>query len=764
MALRLSPKWIQSFCKFDGSIEAMANALSQSGFETEVVEDLIIDDKIVVGEVVSVEKHPNAEKLNVCKVSTGSELLTIVCGCPTVTTARYVLVAPIGTKLPGITLSQVTLRGVVSEGMICSLSEIGLVEESQGIYHLHETVAVGTKLVDWLKHDHQLLEIDITPNRGDCLSVYGMARDLAASQNIGLQDYEQEILASVDDKVLFSTELEDVSAYAALALTVNPEKKTPLFILNRLRQAGIGPNHVVVDILNYVMLETGQPMHGFDQDALSLPLEIKEGKTASLTLLNGDEYAINPWDIVVYDQKGPQALAGIMGGFTSRVQSTTVRIQLESAIFKPERIAKSLRRCSLRSDASYRYERGVSPDLNEKALAYAAGLLEEYAGAMFLGKQYYQQRPVEKKIKLTKEFTNQYLGIDIDSMTIIDLLGRLGMTVSTQEKVLTVTVPHHRYDVTIKEDLVEEIARLYGYNNIPLKEMTGVLNPRLPEKDQIYDAKIAMVHMGYHEVVQFSFVPESLLSIFPAGPAIEIDNPINERYSFMRTHLWQSLILAAQYNYQRQQNNLKIFELGTVFCQEDKICESQQIAYLAMGDIKTGYSSKKETVDYFYMQSVVLKLIQHYTIESIDFQRTEHPALHPNQSADIFIDGQLVGSVGMLHPKTAIALNLPEIGLCYIDIDNFPVVAQSKIQRPSKYPAIYRDVTLSVNASVTVASLEAKVENIPNMVSMTLSDIYTQEKGVQKITWTIKFQSTQETLSDKKINAAMTIIQQQLDS
>lgn len=762
MALRLSPKWIQNFCKLDASIEDLSDMLSQTGLETEIIDDLYLDPKLVVGEILSIEKHPDAEKLNICQVNIGKKVVTIVCGCKTVTNAKLVIVAPPGSKLPGIEIGKAVLRGIESEGMICSLNELGLAENTLGIYHIHESVAAGTSVVDWLEHDQQLLEIDITPNRGDCLSVYGIARDLSASQNKPLISYPKgQDLAKIEGSQLFEVNSGSVPAYAAMQMTINPKRQTPLYMLNRLRQAGMGSNHLVVDILNYIMLEIGQPMHGFNQDALSLPLVMTDKIETPCLLLDKELYNTKPWDLLVCDQKEPQALAGIMGGYKSRMQEDTVNVQLESAIFAPECIAKSLRRCHLNTDASYRYERSVAVDLNEIALSYAAELLVEYADAKIINKQCYQVLPKQTEIRLDAKFANEYLGIELDEKDMKAMLGRLGMEIKDS----SVTIPYYRHDIKEFVDLVEEIARLYGYNNIPLSEMTDILEPKVIHQDKHHMTKLAMTHFGYHEVVQFSFISKTLLDTFKVDvDAIEIHNPIHAEYGHMRTHLWQSLILAAQYNYQRQHQNIKLFEVGSVFhLKGKKIEEPKHIAALAMGKIDSGYLNSDKVVDYYYMQSIVLNILNEYGHPNVSFVKSKSEALHPNQSADIILNGKGIGSVGMLHPKVALELGLFEVGLLDLNLELLNNSGIEKVIRPSKYPAVTRDITLSVKQDVSVQSLEIKVKDIPYMVSMQLIDIYMQDDSSKNITWTIKFQSYKETLSDKTILESMKLILNQMN-
>lgn len=761
MSLRLSPTWIKSFCSIEATTDEMAAILSQTGFETEVIDDLYIDPNIVIGEIVSCEKHPDAEKLNVCKVNVGSETLNIVCGCPSVVQARFVLVAKVGSKLPGIEIKEAKLRGVVSQGMICALNEIGLSDKKEGIYHIHEPVEVGTKLIDWISHDNQLLEIDVTPNRGDCLSVYGIARDLAASQGKVLSDYPKGIdVSSIPDKSMFEVKTKDVPCYGAMELTINPRRKTPLYILNRLRQAGMGSNHLVVDILNYIMLEMGQPMHGFDQESLRLPLSIHDDEESKCALLDGTVYETKPWDILVCDQKGPQALGGIMGGFDSRLQETSEKVQLEAAQFSPRRIAKTLRRCNITSDASYMYERGVDPTLNEVGLSYAARLLVEYADAEIKSKHFYKTPLTNKEVDLDVNFINANLGITLDANVITEMLLRLGLDINNEK----VTIPHYRHDINEPVDLVEEVARLYGYNNIPLTAMQDTLEPKVLHEDPYYKTKVKLAHMGYHEVAQFSFVSKALLNAFPVNvEPIELTNPINAEYGFMRTHLWQSLIMAAQYNYQRQQSDLKIFEVGSVFHLSNEIKEPKQVAALAYGQESFGFLSDSKTVDYFHMQLLALEILSQYDANDVRFVRSGYAALHPNQSADVLLGEVVIGSIGMLHPKLALELGLPETGLLCIDLEKLkpkPVVLAKK---PSKYPAIKRSITVTVDPSIPLSSLEEKIKGIPNMVSLELVCIYRSDEHTQKITWEIKFQSDAETLSDGEIDKSMKMINDLLE-
>jgi len=756
MSLRISPKWLQEYCQIDGSAEKIADHLSTSGFEAEVIDDIVIDPKLVVGEILSCKKHPEADKLNVCQVSVGSETLQIVCGCKTVVNAKYVIVAPVGSAIPGMTLKPVKLRGMDSQGMICSLKEIGLVDVSNGIYHIQESVTVGMPIVELIKHENKILEIDVTPNRGDCLSVYGIARDLAASQNKTLLPYPEGLdLSKIDTTdALFEVRSKNVVAYDALTAEINPESQVPLYMVNRMRQAGMGINHVVVDVLNYVMLEIGQPMHGFDQETLVLPLVMKEGDDQSFKLLDDSEYQPKEWDVLVCDQEIPQALAGIMGGHTSRMQEKTVKLQLESAVFSPKAIAKSLRRCQINSDASYRYERGVSSDLNQVALAYTARLLAQHVDANFSLYQSYCQDIAPTSVAFDAKFINQYLGAEIPEEEMRSMLQRLGFKGDNQQLV----VPAYRYDVALPVDLAEEVARLYGYNNIALEPIYGALVPRLVKTDLSSSMKSALVNYGYHEAVQFSFISAEMLSLFKGeGMVVELSNPIHSDYPYMRTHLWQSLILAAKNNHKRQLASVKLFEQGDVFyTKEDTVVERPQIAAIATGTKDIGYHHEERDVDFYDMQSLALSLLNQYGIEGVYLKPSDYSSLHPKQSADIFFKGECVGTVGMLHPEVEIQIGLPTAGLMVLYLDKIQTKSPSVAKVPSKYPSVTRDITITVGVDDSAGEVQSALidADIPYLKAVLLKDIYHQDDKVS-ITWSLLFQSDSETLSDKLIEKSL---------
>lgn len=768
MSLTISPKWLQSYCQIDATTEQLASMLSDSGFETEVIDDLYIDPKLVIGEVLQVEKHPNADKLNLCKVDIGGEVLSIVCGCPTVPSARLVIVAPVVSTLPGMILKPVKLRGVDSEGMICSLQEIGLVEEGgKGIYHVKEDLSAGQRLIDVLEHDARLLDIDVTPNRGDCLSVYGIARDLAASQKATLSSYPSGIDLGlvVKSSELLGRMADGVSGYDAMTGTLDRTASPPLYMINRLRQAGMGLNHVVVDILNYVMLEIGQPMHAFDQRYLDGPLSVTQGGEQSLKLLNDEDYKPKAWDLMVCDQKGPQALAGIMGGMDSRMLPDSDTIQLESAVFFPRYIAKSLRNCQLNSDASYRYERGVSIDLNQTALAYAAKLLERYAGASFTAYQSYKLDAELVSVSISVDKINRYLGTTIREDEVQDILQRLGMDVSANWKV---SVPSYRYDVSMDVDIIEEVARLYGYNNIALEPMHSELNPAPLSRDTTMQCKQAMVQAGYQEVVQFSFVSEQLINIFQGeGVPVVLRNPIHAEYNYMRTHIWQSLILAAQHNYQRQITDMKLFEVGETFSSlKDEISEPTSLGAICIGQVNHGYGHHDECVDYYTMQSLARTALSAYGIHQFLLQECSDGALHPKQSANIVSEGVVLGTIGMLNPNVCQVLSLPDTGLMVLHLDRLASGQQNPIRIPSKYPAVSRDVTITVGLDVKAGDMQNDIvsADIPYLKTIVLQDIYSQSSDAVNITWRIGFQSSEKTLSDKSVEKSMLVIRGLLDN
>ncbi len=758
MALKISPTWLKSYCNINASTEEIADILSQTGFETEVIDDLVIDPMLVVGHIISVHQHPNADKLNICQVNVNEEILQIVCGCPTVTHAKRVIVAPINSSLPGMTLKPVSLRGVESQGMLCSLKEIGISDDASGIHHITEDAPAGTRLVDLLKHDQKILEIDITPNRGDCLSVYGIARDLASSQDLMLQAYPdgESMQGYVATDTLFNVKSSNIIAYDALTGSFYPMSATPLYIVNRLRQAGMGTNHVVVDILNYIMLELGQPMHAFNAQALSLPLQIEDGGKEVLKLLDDTIYQPRPWDLIISDQKEPHALAGIMGGYASRMQSDSTTIQLESAVFNPRGIAKSLRNCPIGSDASYRYERGVSPDLNQKALSYTAKLLRLYTKAEFSEYQSYHTGPQMPVIPFNALWINRYLGTNIAESLMIEILERLGMTVKNGHA----TPPSYRYDIHGLEDLVEEVARVYGYNNIPLEPMQGSLVPVLQSTSVSQKTKMFMVQHGYHEVVQFSFVSKELLKIFPDDcEAVEISNPIHSEFGFMRTNLLQSLVIAAQYNYQRQINHFRLFEVGESFqITGSGIEEKTEIAAICVGHAEIGYDNRNQEVDYYDMQRMVFALLKQYGITTAALAESNHRALHPKQSSQIVYQSKVIGQIGILHPATQKTLGLPKTGIISIQLDKLRNQTTQEIKLPSRFPSIRRDITVKVSINSKASDIEYAINkaNIPNLAHLEIVDVYYDAEDRDKsLTWSLTFQSMSHTLTDKDIESAI---------
>lgn len=750
MALRLSPTWIKEYCKLDLDVNQIADMLSQYGLETEVIDDIHIDPKLVIGEVIEVVGHPNADKLNVCKVDIGSEVLQIVCGCPTVKHAKHVVVAPIGSTIPGMTLKPVSLRGVDSEGMICSLKELGLAEEGSGIYHFSEEVVVGRPLAKHIHHDEKILEIDVTPNRGDCLSVYGVARDLAAASNSVLASYPKGLdldsLSKTEE--LFVVKSDAVTAYDALVGSIDYCHLPPLYMINRLRQACMGLNHTVVDILNYVMLEIGQPMHAFDQDTLSLPLIMESGSNKSFKLLDDSDYSPKAWDTLVSDQSGPQALAGIMGGMDSRMQEHTKNIQLESAIFSPQSIAKSLRQCKLQSDASYRYERGVSLDLNQVAISYCAALLAKYTNAEFTLYQSYHSNPNKTAITIDYDLINSTLGTQINNTEIDSILSRLGIDLNKEQAY----IPYYRYDMTMPVDLIEEVARLYGYNNIPLEPMYGSLTPKSRDRSVSFELKNKLQYMGFQEVVQFSFTSHALLNqFFNEADAIEIANPIHSEYGHMRTNILQSLIMAAQYNTQRQFNNLRLFEVGEVFSLvNNQVIERPELGVILSGKIM-GEIGQERDVSFYDAKLVADRLL--VNIKGIEYKRASSSYLHPNQSAQIMHNGKILGYVGVLHPKAVESLSLHQAAIVHLYLNNLPETQYEGFSIPSKYPPVWRDITVTLpkDAAVGEISQQVTARELEYVTNIQLKDIFQNTDGTKNVTWAIMLQSQEATLTDKII-------------
>jgi phenylalanyl-tRNA synthetase beta chain len=717
--MKLSENWLREWVNPAASVNEIADRLVMGGLELEIDPVLVtLPRQVVVGRILKAERHPQADRLQVCEVDAGQGAnLQIVCGAANARPGINVPCALVGATLPdGMAITQAQLRGVDSFGMLCSAKELGLAEKSEGLLELDADAKPGTPIERHLGLQDNVLNLEITPNRGDCLSVMGLARELSALYAIPMKR-PSTMQAVVVGHQQLKVEIEDLNtcpSYSGRIITkLNPKALTPDWMRERLRRAGIRCIHPVVDITNYVMLEMGQPMHAFDQGKISGHVRVRRARAGEkLALLNEQTVPLDHGELVIADDHGPIALAGVMGGQESGVAARSTGIFLESACFAPTAISGTARRHRLSSDSSYRFERGVDPGLQRSALERATQLITQICGGEVhpvsqSGRP--QTDPVSVRLRHTR--LNQLLGHDIGEKEAEALLARLG--IATRHELggaWIARIPSHRYDLRIEADLIEEIARLYGYDRIPAKPYAAGMAPSRPREAQrpLNRVKDTLVSRGWQEIVTLSFVePRVQQQLTPATPGIALDNPIAEQLAVMRTTLWAGLIPAWLYNRQRQQNRVRLFETGVTFGEtEGEIRETLRIGGLAVGSaMPEQWGEATRPVDFHDLKADVEALLGN-SLAEYRFVADQHPALHPGQSARILRGERTAGWIGKLHPLTQRALDLPEAPLLFeLDWSVIGEVAVPAPQPLSEFPSSRRDLALVVPESVSADQL-----------------------------------------------------------
>jgi len=612
--MKFSEQWLREWVNPSVSTEKLADQLTMAGLEVDAIEPVAADfENVVVGEVKKITKHPDADKLRVCSVDVGQkDELTIVCGAANVGEGMKVPAALIGAKLPGgLKIKKSKLRGVESSGMLCSAKEIGLAESAEGLLPLDTDAPVGQSIREYLLLDDVSIELGLTPNRGDCLSIAGIAREVGVLNNQNVQGPEIKPVKASSKETLAVTLIADEACpqYCGRVIkNINPNTTTPMWMQEKLRRCGLRSLSPTVDVTNYVLLELGQPMHAFDLNKIKGGINVRHAKKGeSLLLLDGQTVELTEDSLVIADEKKPLALAGIMGGEESAVHDDTIDIFLESAFFNPLSIAGKARGYGLHTDSSHRFERGVSPELQEIAIERATSLLLDIVGGepgpviKQMSKSRMSSRPV---INLRASRIKRVLGARVSSNEVENILSRLGMQLKSAEDSWQVTPPAFRFDMQCEVDLIEEIARIYGYNNLPLDKPSAPLTiGALPESIlSLRRIRQALVDQGYQEAITYSFVDEKLQSALePDIQGISLANPISSEMGIMRTSLWPGLVQAMQFNLHRQQNRLFLFECGLKFTQQGTdLNQEMVVAGLLSGErLLPTWDSKPAKIDFF---------------------------------------------------------------------------------------------------------------------------------------------------------------------
>jgi len=774
--MRISLQWLKDWLSSLPAPREVADRLTMAGLEVEAIEPAAPPlPGIVVGEILEREKHPNADTLSVCKVHTGTEIVQVVCGAPNARAGLKAPLAMIGARLPGgMEIRRAKLRGLESSGMLCSARELGLAEDSSGLLELPAELRTGEALVTALHLDDTLLEINLTPNRGDCMSVRGIAREVATLTGVAMQEPEIEPVAAKSAET-FPVELTAGAGCSRFASRVirglTPRAKSPAWMQERLRRAGLRPISAAVDVTNYVMLELGQPMHAYDLRELDGAVVVRRAKAAEpLKLLDGREITMDDSILVIADRRKPIGMAGVMGGDHSGIGDDTTDVLLEVAYFDPNVIAGRGRRYGLVTDASQRFERGVDPALQERALERATQLLCACAGGTPGPAQLVEltdELPVRREVPLRPDRARRVIGADMADPAIASILGGLGMRVNGSGATWSVTPPSWRFDVAIEEDLIEEIARVHGFDRIPESiQPARSRMPALTETRVSVDAAAdILVQRGYHEAITYSFVEPGLQQRFcPEETALALSNPISADLAAMRLSLWPGLAGALVANQSRQQSRVRLFEAGRKFVTvEGELREVETIAGIAGGTPRPEqWSGGKDGVDFFDVKSDVEALLRATgDAASFRFVPQRHPALHPGQAARILRAGAPVGWIGRLHPEIERKLDMTYSAVVFeIETESGLRAVVPHYREVSRFPAVRRDLAMIVDEAVEVQALIDCIRRSAGevLVDVVVFDVYRGagiETGRKSVATGLNLQDVSRTLTDEVTDAVV---------
>jgi phenylalanyl-tRNA synthetase beta chain len=776
--MKISINWLREWATPRVADAELAARLTRAGLECEAAPQPAALPGVVVGAITAVAPHPQADRLRVCTVDAGAGApLTIVCGAANAREGLKAPVALVGATLPdGTAIRQAALRGVASAGMLCSAKELGLAEKSDGLLELDADARVGTPVEKHLALQDAILTLELTPNRGDCLSIAGLAREVSAVFGVALQ---RPLVAAVKatGKRRYDVRIDaraDCPRYAGRAIEgIDPSARTPDWMRERLRRSGHRCIHPVVDITNYVLLELGQPMHAFDCAKLHGGIRVRRAKAGeSMELLNEQACEFTADDLLIADEQGPLALAGVMGGMPSGVTAATRDIFLESACFAPDRVAATGRRLKLPSDALYRFERGVDPTLQREALERATALvLQVCGGTPCPVTEAGVKTPRAVTVKLRRERMDQLLGYVIPAVEVERSFKRLGLGVKRLGKLgWQATIPGHRYDLCLEVDLIEEAARLHGYERIPARPYAARLAPvPVPELPALERARGRLVARGYQEVITYAFVDGALQQqLAPEVAGIRLDNPIADTLAVMRTTLWSGLLPAWRHNQQRQQKRVRLFEVGVCFTETGgQVVETERLALLAAGSAAPEqWGLPARPVDFFDVKADVEALLG--PVPGIRFEAGQHAALHPRRTARISLAGRPVGWLGPLHPRLVAALDLPEAPvLLELDSACLTAVPVPRAAPVSEFPASRRDLALVLKDEVPAAALLEHVREAagPGLREARVFDVYRGAglpNGFKSVALSLIFQDNSRTLTDQEVEGPVAAVAQRL--
>ncbi|KQK44974.1 phenylalanine--tRNA ligase subunit beta [Acinetobacter baumannii] len=784
--MKISENWLRTWVNPAIDSDTLSDQLTMLGLE---VDELAPVAKpftgVVVGEVLTVEQHPDADRLRVTTVNIGSgEPLQIVCGAPNVRAGMKAPVATIGAVLPGdFKIKKGKLRGVESQGMLCGASEIDLEDKIDGLLELPDDAPVGVNIREYLKLDDNVIDISITPNRGDCFSIRGIAREVAVINQLQMNEPEiKSVDATITDekKVVISTD--GAPRYLGRVIkNVNVKAATPEWMEQALARSGIRTHSILVDVTNYVLMELGQPMHAFDLAKIEGTVHVRQAKPKEkLQLLNDQEVELQEDVMVIADDQKALAIAGIMGGLASSVTDDTTDIFLEVHFFAPLAIAGRARCFGLHTDSSQRYERGVDFELPLIAMNRASQLIQELAGGEFGPITVAEKSdllPKREAIELKQAQVDQLLGYKVAAEFITDALTRLGCEVTVQaDGEWSIVPPSHRYDMAIYQDLIEEVARIDGYDNIQISlPSMDVQLAKYQDRFEIAQLRQTVVTLGYQEAISFSFADAKLeKQLNPQVSPLMLANPISSDLAAMRSTLLSSLIPCVQYNLNRQQSRVRFFELGLRFDYQNanSIQDLKQIPTLALVAVGSrepeSWHAKPQPMDFFDFKGEVEEILAAGRVK-VEYVRSERPWLHPGQSAEILVDGQSIGYLGRLHPSLENELDLSTTWVAELDQAAVLQSYVSNFTELSRFPSVRRDIALLISDNINVRDIQQLIEKTGGELldSTWLFDVYTGqgvEEGKRSLAFALLWQHPSRTLEDAEIKSGMDNIIQVLEN
>ncbi|MGI1677511.1 MAG: phenylalanine--tRNA ligase subunit beta [Cellvibrionaceae bacterium] len=794
--MKVSEAWLREWVNPKIDTAALAEQVTMAGLEVDALEPVAGDfSGVVVGEIISIEQHPDADKLRVCQVlgAAGAETTQVVCGAPNARAGIKIPFATVGAVLPeNFKIKKAKLRGVESFGMLCAQTELKAGDDDNGLWELPEDAPVGETLQDYLKLSDTIIDIDLTPNRGDCLSMRGVAREVGVLNASPVNEPEiASVKNSIEDKLSVSVTAEqECPRYLGRVIRgVNVSAPSPLWLQEKLRRAGVRPHDCVVDVTNFVLLELGQPMHAFDLDKIDSEIIVRLAtQKEEIVLLDGQKLSLNNDTLLITDKSGPIAVAGIMGGERTAVNDSTKNVFLESAFFTPLALAGRARNYGLHTDASHRYERGVDYELPQLAMERATQLLLEIAGGdagPIVERKSEKFLPKEKNVTLRREKILKGLGFAIPDERVEDILTRLGLKIiNSSNSNWEFLIPSYRFDIEIEEDLLEELARIYGYNNLPTSTviMPLEIGEHLESQLSLNTFKGALVSRDYHEAITYSFVSDELNKQFdPEGQSVKLTNPLSADLAVMRTSLWPGLVNTLLHNINRQQSRVRLFETGMRFVASNDSEKSSPMQGLKQEPMIAGliygtktdesWSPKSEAVDFYDIKGDVEALLA-LAGESSEFtyEASSHPALHPGQSAVIRRNGKDIGELGALHPQIAQSLDIGGSAYLFEIIQSDLLVGQvSNFNGISKYPEVRRDIAILVDKTVQTGSLLATVRSVAGdtLQNLKVFDVYVG-KGIdtqrKSVALGLTFQHPSRTLTESEITASVDAVINNLKS